>query len=228
MAGPRAYTQGTLIMLGQRSGGLCYWPGCPERVTVDIDDVSRFVLQIAHIRAAEPGGARYDAAMSDDDRRGVFNLILLCYPHHVIADDKALARTYTVEVLHRWKAQREANPREAMKRLREVTPAALAQAVAAGVERHDARVLALLDRLETRDDRETAAVVRGLVDELTEAYTRLRRTLDVDTVETFSRAVSMLHRMEFDVDAIESFEQAVDKLVKMRGTLEMFTEAMDR
>jgi hypothetical protein len=129
--------------LGQRSGGLCYWPGCPERLTIDVDD-SRFVLQIAHIHAAEPGGARYDTAMTNDDRRDLRNLILLCYPHHVIADDKARARTYTEAVLHRWKAQREADPREAMKRLREVTPAALTQAVAAGVERHDARVLALL------------------------------------------------------------------------------------
>lgn len=228
MAGPRAYTHGTLIALGQRSGGLCYWPGCPERVTVDINDVSRFVLQIAHIRAAEPGGTRYDPAMTNDDRRDIRNLILLCYPHHVIADDKAQARTFTVQVLHRWKAQREASPREAMKRLREVTPAALTQAVAAGVERHDARMLALLDRLETRDDREAVAVVRGLVDELTEAYSRLTQTLDVDTAETFSRAVSILDRMEFGADMVETFWRSVDMLNHMHDTLQEFTEAMDR
>ena len=91
--------------------------------------------------------------------------------------------------------QREADPAQAVQQLRAVTPEALTRAVAAGVEKHNATLLAVLDRLETRDDREAAAVVRGLVDELTEAYSRLRRAIDRDTVEEFSSAVDALRRM---------------------------------
>jgi hypothetical protein len=228
MVGPRSYSRNTVMALGARSGHFCYWPGCPEPLFADIDVGPRFVAQIAHIRAAEPGGARYDASMTDDERRDFRNLILLCYPHHVIADDKTQARRYTVEVLFRWKEQREADPAQAVQRLRAVTPEALTRAVAVGVEKHNATLLAVLDRLKTRDDRETAAVVRGLVDELTEAYSRLRRAIDRDTVEEFSSAVYALRGMQFNSDTVEEFSSAVDALRHMHPTLNAFVEGMDR
>ena len=227
MVGPRSYSRSTIMRLGARSGELCYWPGCPQQLFADIEEGSRFVAQIAHIRAAEPGGARYDASMTDDERRDFRNLILLCYPHHVIADDKSQVRRYTVEMLVRWKQQREADPAQAVQRLQAVMPEALTRAVAAGLEKHNATLLAVLDRLETRDDREAAAVVRGLVDELAEAYSQLRQAIDRDTVEEFSSAVHALQRMHFNSDTVEEFSSAVAALRRMGPTLNAFVEGMD-
>jgi len=227
MVGSRSYSRNTIMLLGARSGQLCYWPGCPQQLFAEIDAGPRFVAQIAHIRAAEPGGARYDASMTDGERRDFRNLILLCYPHHVIADDKKQVRRYTVEMLTRWKQQREADPAQAVRRLQAVMPEALTKAVAAGVEKHNAALLAVLDRLETRNDREAAVVVRGLVDELTEAYSRLRQAIDRDTVEEFSTAVFALQRMQFNSDTVEEFSSAVDALRRMGPTLNAFVEGMD-
>jgi len=227
MASPRSYSRSTVMALAARSGHLCYWPGCPEPLFADIDAGPRFVAQIAHICAAEPGRARYDPLMTDDQRRDFRNLILLCYPHHVIADDKTQVRTYTVEVLARSKVQREADPAQAVRRLRAVTPEALTRAVAEGVEKHNAALVAVLDRLETRDDRETAAIVRGLVDELTEAYSRLRQAINPDTVEQFSTAVYALQGMQFNLDTVEQFSIAVNVLERIGPTLNAFVEGMD-
>ena len=96
------------------------------------------------------------------------NLMLFCDPHHYVVDARDKEAIYTPEVLYRWKAQRESAPREALKRLREVTPVGLRKIVAEGLQQHDARLLGALDRLES-NDREAAALMRDLVDELTEA-----------------------------------------------------------
>jgi len=64
-------------------------------------------VQIAHIHAVEPGGARYDANMTDEARRSFPNLILLCKPCHDLVD-KAAVEQYPPEVLERWKTEREA------------------------------------------------------------------------------------------------------------------------
>ena len=51
------------------SNGTCYRPECSEPVVRFINNDPRVNVQIAHIRAAEPGGARYDANMTDEARR---------------------------------------------------------------------------------------------------------------------------------------------------------------
>lgn len=103
--------------------------------------------------------------------------------------------------LRRWKTQREANPREALKRLRDVTPAGLRKIAAEGVKDHDAQLTAAISRLQTRD-KEASALMRSLVDELTEAYTEQRRqTLDPDVVYRFNCSVETLSRMSGVLDA---------------------------
>jgi hypothetical protein len=69
VAGPRSYTRSTLMALAHLSGGLCYWPGCPEPVLREVEGNLRFIVQISHICAAESGGPRYDVRMTDDERR---------------------------------------------------------------------------------------------------------------------------------------------------------------
>jgi hypothetical protein len=187
------------MSLAHLSGGLCYWPGCPEPVLRDVSGQMHRIAEIAHIRGADPGGARYSRRMTDDQRRDLPNLMLFCDPHHDIVDEKDNEKIYTAEVLLRWKAQRESAPREALKRLREVTPAGLRKIVAEGLQQHDARLLTALGRLEG-NDREAAALMRSLVDELTEAYALQQHSLNPDLVEEFSAAT---HRLTEMSDMIE-------------------------
>jgi hypothetical protein len=165
-----------------------------------------------HICAAYPNGARYNTTMTNDERRNQSNLMLFCNPHHDVVDSKDHEKTYTVERLQRWKAQREADPRQALQRLREVTPAGLRRIVAEGMEQRDAKMLGALQRLEGRD-REAAILIRNLMDELTEAYSLQRRTLDPDVVEDFGLAVRSLHDMR---DTLEDFSLAAEQFQRLR------------
>jgi len=69
-----------------KSGNLCAFPNCNEKI---MDENSNFVGQLCHIEAAEPGGERYRASMTDEERRHANNLMFMCYRHHVITDDVA-------------------------------------------------------------------------------------------------------------------------------------------
>jgi hypothetical protein len=195
------------MALGHYGGGLCYWPGCTEPVLKDIEEWGpRSIAEIAHIRAAYRNGARYDELMTNDERRDFKNLILLCDPHHDIADDKKKENIYTGEVLTRWKSQREADPREALSRLREVTPSGLRKIVAEGLAQRDFRILAALDRLED-EDQNAAALMRTLLDELTEAY-------------------SQLHSGALNPYVVSELSEATTILDSLRETLKDFTEAI--
>jgi hypothetical protein len=54
----------------------------------------------AHISAASPGGARYDATLSSEARTDIANGIWLCQTHAKMVDDDEL--TYTSVILHEW------------------------------------------------------------------------------------------------------------------------------
>jgi hypothetical protein len=149
--------------------------------------------------------------MTNDQRRRFSNLMVLCDPHHDIVDQQW--EQYTVETLHRWKEQREAAPDEALKRLREVTPTGLRKIVADGLKDHDEKLLRVLDRLSEQDI-ETASLVRGLIDELTEAYTWQSRNLpDPDVLGSFGQAVYRLRDM---MDGMDSFARAVRRYERIR------------
>lgn len=165
MPGPRDYTRRTVMALAHYSGGLCYWPGCYESVLRIVNGEPHLTVEIAHIRGAYPGSARFYSSMDDDQRRDLPNLLLLCNPHHDIVDTKEKDKIYTVQLLNRWKNQRESNPREALKRLRDVSPSGLRKIVAEGLAERDAKLLQTVDRLQARD-KEAAKLMRGLIDDL--------------------------------------------------------------
>lgn len=106
--GPRQYTSATVRALYALSGTTCYYPDCPRSVVTFIDDEPFTEVHIAHIRAANPDGPRYDPNMTDDERRAFANLILLCKPHHDLVDKRHPDR-YSVETLVEWKSEREAS-----------------------------------------------------------------------------------------------------------------------
>jgi hypothetical protein len=56
--------------------------------------------QIAHIRAASPGGPRYEDGLTAAFVNGERNLLVLCSDHHRVVD--LHPEDYTIEVLESW------------------------------------------------------------------------------------------------------------------------------
>jgi hypothetical protein len=70
----------TVRHLFAHSGNVCAFDGCDHPL---IDEHSNFVAELCHIEAVDVGGERFNAAMSNEERRYRENLILLCHRHHV-------------------------------------------------------------------------------------------------------------------------------------------------
>lgn len=101
----------TLRQLFLHSGNICAFPGC-ERLMMNL--AGQFVGQVCHIEAAEEGGERFRREMSNETRRDISNLMLLCYDHHVVTNDVA---AYSVARMRQMKADHErrfASPERAM------------------------------------------------------------------------------------------------------------------
>ncbi len=75
-------------------------PACEEKL---VDPAWKQVnAMICHIRAASPGGPRYDPAMTDEERAHFDNLILLCPNHHRRVDNLE-PENYSMEMLQKMK-----------------------------------------------------------------------------------------------------------------------------
>ncbi len=83
-----------------------------EDCTNALVSVNTNLGKIAHIEAAEPGGPRFNPAMSVDARRHYNNLILLCGSCHDIVDNPENEHKYPVSLLKEWKAIHEAKGME--------------------------------------------------------------------------------------------------------------------
>lgn len=95
------YRQGTIKKLFALSSNRCAFPKCPTPL-IEGDTT---VGEICHIAGSSPQGPRYDPNQSDEQRDGFDNLILCCPTHHKVIDDDL--ESYTVERLHRMKAEHE-------------------------------------------------------------------------------------------------------------------------
>lgn len=95
-------TPETLRELYLKSGNLCAFPGCNE---VMMDAEGDFIGQICHIEAAEEGGERFNPTMTNDQRRGASNLMLMCYKHHKKTDN---VMKFPVDKLREMKNDHEA------------------------------------------------------------------------------------------------------------------------
>ncbi len=93
----------TIKRLYAVSGNRCAFPKCIVQL---VDPTSGKVTgRIAHIKARQSGGPRYDAAQSEEQRHGFDNLLLLCPIHHDVVDDDP--DSYTVERLNSMKSKHE-------------------------------------------------------------------------------------------------------------------------
>lgn len=128
-----SYSETTIKILFALSGNVCAFRdpdggfGCELRLT---DPAwGRVRAQISHIRAASPGGPRFDSTMDPSERYAFENLILLCPNHHQQVDFLEPDR-FTADVLTAMKAlaEQQANPEWTTDaRLNEVTGLLLAQ-----------------------------------------------------------------------------------------------------
>ncbi|MBB3122462.1 hypothetical protein [Pseudoduganella violacea] len=96
-----AVTREALIPLFAKSGNVCAFPGCTHEL---VTSRNLFVGQICHIEAANPGGQRYNINSTDEERRSIANLLLLCYRHHKETDDVG---AFDADALRAMKSQHE-------------------------------------------------------------------------------------------------------------------------
>ena len=107
LAGTRDdFSAATTRTLAQRAGYMCAQPDCRQLTVGPSEDrVGRITMVgvAAHITAASPGGPRYDASLTPQDRSSEENGIWLCQRHGKLIDDTA--SRHAVATLRRWKKQ---------------------------------------------------------------------------------------------------------------------------
>jgi len=79
-----APTSKTIRQLYLLSGNQCAFPGCSHPIILDSGE---YVGELCHICAAEKGGERFNESQSNEDRRQIDNLLLMCHSHHVLTND---------------------------------------------------------------------------------------------------------------------------------------------
>lgn len=102
----------TRLQIAKRAGWLCSFPSC-RTPTVGATSDGDGVIDIgtaAHIRAAAPGGPRYDEKMSPEERSSANNGVWMCRDHGKAID--STDSEFTVEQLLEWKRQAEHESRQ--------------------------------------------------------------------------------------------------------------------
>ncbi|MCW3794469.1 SAVED domain-containing protein [Paenibacillus sp. LS1] len=97
------------------SGGICTFEGCSERLVAETDGKLTNVGQAAHIIGHSKGGPRHEYAeefgFTDESLEDVKNLMLMCYKHAKLIDDKHSKDSYSPKVLFDMKSKHEARVR---------------------------------------------------------------------------------------------------------------------
>lgn len=105
MANNRSINITTVKRLYANSGGICTMPGCTRRLFPLNNGYNS--SEIAHIEGVNPGSARYNSELSEEQINDYDNLILLCPTHHSEIDSKENLQIYTVEYLKQIKHMHE-------------------------------------------------------------------------------------------------------------------------
>ena len=128
------FTKDTKLKLALRAGGLCSNPHCrrPTYGAAQGHDGVQNIGTAAHITAASPGGPRYDATLTREQRRNADNGIWMCRVHGTLVDGDE--KTFTVKMLQNWKRDAERRSVEALLGLGPLARGALAGAAVNALE----------------------------------------------------------------------------------------------
>ncbi|GMQ58360.1 NACHT domain-containing NTPase [Vallitalea sediminicola] len=102
------FNEKTKIKLAQRVAYICSNPNCRNMTVGPNKDSNKSTITgvAAHIKAAAPGGPRYDCDMTSEERCSITNGIWLCCTCSTMIDKDPI--NYPVELLYRWKTDAEA------------------------------------------------------------------------------------------------------------------------
>jgi hypothetical protein len=127
-----SFAKQTIEVIAKRAGNRCSNPDC-DALTVgpaEIENRTIVIGEAAHIFGARPGSARFNATMSDAERRDITNAIWLCRNCHKMVDDDP--GKFTADILFEWHQHHErvitaalGKPSELLRekvRLRELEP----------------------------------------------------------------------------------------------------------
>jgi energy-coupling factor transporter ATP-binding protein EcfA2 len=97
----------TIETLAKRVGYRCSNPHCPKWTIGPHTELTKTVNigVAAHITAAAPGGKRYDASLSSEQRKSIKNGVWLCQSCSKLIDSDE--QQYPVDLLRSWKHQAE-------------------------------------------------------------------------------------------------------------------------
>jgi hypothetical protein len=194
------------------SGNQCAMPNCTETLV----DVSGTMLgKIAHICAAEKGGARYDPMMTNEQRRDISNLFIVCGKHHDIIDDRNNEKDYPTDILRKYKATHEGRFKKAERQLLKqfVDTTQIAQPTYP----KDLRALAAaLGVNELADHEEEIRGVRYFIDSLKELPPQ-EREFALKLAERMRRRKKDLLPVD---DVMGAFQLSVNALKRHMGVLE--------
>ncbi|MEU6540984.1 HNH endonuclease signature motif containing protein [Streptomyces sp. NPDC047000] len=229
----RYYSNATIAALMTLARGGCYWPDCNVPTIRMINGKPRLNLEIAHIRAFEEGGKRYDPTLTVRERNNFDNLILLCNPHHEEIDGPD-SDQYPVNLLEGWKDAREAHGLEALAGLGDLTKSELSVMIAAAQGQ-------LLDRIGPALDEfgktapELAGLLRAVVNELadprvhgfgisedgiTQLYTSARTFANLeDSASTLANAADILRNLEDSANTLAGAAETLRNLEDNAGVL---------
>lgn len=98
----RSYKQSVLKAIFSKSGNVCAFPNCNEKL---VYDDYKIMGEIAHIEAFSCDGPRYNPNQTNDERNDASNLICLCSNHHKIID--SYPEEYTVQKIKDMKRNHE-------------------------------------------------------------------------------------------------------------------------
>jgi methyl-accepting chemotaxis protein len=186
-----------------------------------VNGAPRLNLEIAHVRAFEEGGKRYDRDWSISERNSFANLILLCHPHHSEIDGTN-SDQYTVELLERWKNMREADGLSALSGLGDLTEQRLGEMISEAQTSLVTRIEPALDEF-AKTAPELAALLKVTLKEL--ANPRIHGFgLSADEISSLSRSADGLAHLQ---DTAFLLVEAAVKLTHLQDTASTLADAAD-